>query len=58
VEPEACLNAGKGLFLFFVPLETPELSLGVLVISNAVGWVLADEFLPLLFEDVADVCAL
>jgi hypothetical protein len=35
VEPEACLNAGTRLFVFRVPLATPELSLSVLVISNA-----------------------
>jgi hypothetical protein len=35
---------------------TPELSLNVLVIFNAVGCVLADELLLLFFEHVADVC--
>jgi hypothetical protein len=48
VEQEACSNAGKGLFVFSLPLATAEQSLRVLVISNAVGCVLTDdEFLPL-----------
>jgi hypothetical protein len=52
VEPEACSNAGKEPFVFSVPLATPEVSLRVLVISDAVGCVLTDdEFLLLLFED-------
>jgi hypothetical protein len=37
---KACSNAGKGLSVFSLPLATPELLLGMLLIPNAVGCVL------------------
>jgi hypothetical protein len=50
-------NAGKGPFVFSAPLVALELSLIVLVISDAVGCVLVNGGpLLLLFEDVTVVC--